>query len=252
MKYKQDISWHKDNYLDYDFIKEESLHYCFYFKKDSLAKKDIKNIVNKKENQYTKILDWLNLNNDRKINYYLYSSLKEKSVLMGDDSPGNAIWEELEIASDKALSKRFEIHAVYNEKCKFINEHEDTHLLSLPWGLSIYLFCEGLAQYMENGFIGKDLHIVSKNLLKEKKLYSIEFLFNNKNWNKVDSTIIYPQVGSFSKFIIEKYTKERFEELYKNTSRKDNTFQNLLKVEKFYKKDIKQLEEEWLNFLKVL
>ncbi|HOI60271.1 MAG TPA: hypothetical protein PKU93_03010 [Candidatus Pacearchaeota archaeon] len=245
MKYVQDILWYKDNYLSYDFIRKESSHYSFYLKKDSLAEKDFKNIINKKENQYSKIVDWLNVNNNRKIDYYLYPSIKEKLALMGDNSPGNVIWKELK----NSIPKSFEIHVIYNEKCKFINEHEDTHLLSLPWGLSIYLFCEGLAQYMENKLMGKELHIVSKKLLKEKKLYPIEFLFDNKNWNTVDPIIIYPQAGSFSKYIIEKYGKERFEELYKNTSRKNTVSENLLEIKKFYKKHIKELEEEWLEAL---
>lgn len=47
---------------------------------------------------------------------------------MGDDNTGNAIWEELEIEDGKSDSKKFEIHVVYNKKCKFIGEHEDTTL----------------------------------------------------------------------------------------------------------------------------
>lgn len=250
MKYSQGISWYKNDYIKKDFIKKESLHYLFYFKKDSLAQEDIKNIISKKEKHYKKILDWLNLNNDRKIEYYLYPSLKEKLVLMGDNSLGNAIWKKLEIDNEKTVSQKFEIHILYNEKCKFINEHEDTHLLSLPWGLSLYLFCEGLAQYMENTFAEEDLHEASKKLLKKNKLYSIEFLFDNKNWDKVESMIIYPQTGSFSKFIIGKYGKDKFEKLYKNTSRNNNIDKNLKEFKKVYNKKLNQTEKEWLEFLK--
>lgn len=250
MKYSQGISWYKNDYIKKDFIKKESLHCLFYFKKDSLAQEDIKNIISKKEKHYKKILDWLNLNNDRKIEYYLYPSLKEKLVLMGDNSLGNAIWKKLEIDNEKTVSQKFEIHVLYNEKCKFINEHEDTHLLSLPWGLSLYLFCEGLAQYMENTFAEEDLHEASKKLLKKNKLYSIEFLFDNKNWDKVESMIIYPQTGSFSKFIIGKYGKDKFEKLYKNTSRNNNIDKNLKEFKKVYNKKLNQTEKEWLEFLK--
>ena len=186
MKYIQDISWYRNNYLNVNLIKEETPHYFFYFPKESLAEKNIKSIIDIKEVHYEKVLNWLKLNNNRKINYYLYSSLKEKEFLMGDNSPGNAIWEELEIENREFNSKKFEIHVVYNEKCKFIGEHEDTHLLSLPWGLSIYLFCEGLAQYMEDSFMGEDLHVVAKKLLQKNELYSLEWLFSNNNWNNVD------------------------------------------------------------------
>jgi hypothetical protein len=169
---------------------------------------------------------------------------------MGDNSLGNAIWEELEIENRESNSKKFEIHVVYSEKCKFIGEHEDTHLLSLPWGLSIYLFCEGLAQYMENSFMGEDLHVVAKKLLQKNKLYSLEWLLENSNWNNVDSVVIYPQVGSFIKYLIESYGKENFKKVYQSTSRKKETAENSLEINKVYQKNINQLEKEWHLFLK--
>ena len=250
MKYIQDISWYRNNYLNINLIKEETPHYFFYFQKESLAEKNIKSIIDIKEVHYEKVLNWLKLNNNRKINYYLYPSLKEKKFLMGDNSLGNAIWEELEIENRESNSKKFEIHVVYSEKCKFIGEHEDTHLLSLLWGLSIYLFCEGLAQYMENSFMGEDLHVVAKKLLQKNKLYSLEWLLENSNWNNVDSVVIYPQVGSFIKYLIESYGKENFKKVYQSTSRKKETAENSLEINKVYQKNINQLEKEWHLFLK--
>jgi hypothetical protein len=246
MKYTQDIPWYKNDYLVYPFNKEESLHYIFNFQKNSLAEKNIKEIVKLKEEHHLKILSFLELDNNRKIDYYIYSSIQEKNLLIGDDSPGNAIWEELENNNPK----KFEIHVVYNEKCRFIGEHEDTHLLSLPWGLSIYLFCEGLAQYMENTFLNRDLHSTAKELMEEGKIYSIDFICNNNNWEHVEPTIIYPQVGSFIKYLIEYYNKENFKRVYQNTSREKEITENLLEIEKIYQKNVNQLEKEWLLFLK--
>ncbi len=245
MKYIQNISWYKSDYLNQSFNKEESLHYVFYFPKGSLVEKDIKEIVRLKEKHYSKIIFFLELENSRKIDYYIYSSIKEKALLMGDDSPGNAIWKELE----NNVPKKFEIHVVYSEKCKFVGEHEDTHLLSLPWGLSIYLFCEGLAQYMEDSFMNKDLHLASKELLNENKLYPIQWLCDNNNWQNVEPTIIYPQVGSFIRFLIEQYGKDKFKEVYQNISRNHDMFKNLFEIERVYSKDISQLEKEWKDFI---
>ncbi|MFA5013140.1 MAG: hypothetical protein WC520_01095 [Candidatus Paceibacterota bacterium] len=250
MKYTQDIPWYKNDYLSQEWTKEESAHYFFYFQKNSLAEKDIKVIVDSKEKQYSKIITWLEVDNNKKIDYYLYPSIREKNIVMGDDSPGNAIWQELDNIGGQFMSKKFEIHIVYSEKCKFIGEHEDTHLLSLPWGLSIYLFCEGLAQYMENNFMGIDLHISAKRLLNENKLYPIEWLCDNNNWETVQPTIIYPQVGSFVKFIIENYGKEKFKEVYQKTSRNINFSENLTAIEKVYSKTIDQLGDEWINYIK--
>lgn len=249
MEYIQSLPWYKKEYLNEEWNKEESLHYIFHFEKESLVNQDINPIIELKESHYTKILKWLDVNNDKKINYYIYSSIKEKTLLMGDDSPGNAIWEELTIEQGRYESKKFEIHVVYNEKCKFIGEHEDTHLLSLSLGLSIYLFCEGLAQFMEDNFMGNDLHKVAKKLKEENKLYPIKFLCSNENWSNVESVIIYSQVGSFIKFLISKYSKESFRSAYQNTSRSCALSENIKAIEKVYNKDILELESEWLGYI---
>lgn len=60
---------------------------------------------------------------------------------------------------------------------------------------------------------------------------------------------MYPQVGSFSKFIIEKYGKDMFKRLYQNTSRYFDTPKNLFEIKKIYCKTIDQLEMEWIDSL---
>ncbi len=241
MEYKQIMPWYKLSYLNYPFKLKESDHYTFHFPEE--IEKDIEDIINAKEKHYAKAVSFIGVDNKRKIDYYIYTSIKEKSLLMGDDSPGNAIWEKL----DNGISKKFEIHVVYNEKCKFIGEHEDTHLLSLPWGLSIYLFCEGLAQYMECSFLGKSLDVASKELIKNKRNYSISFLCDNSNWDNIDSVVVYPQVGSFIKFLIACYGKDRFRQVYQSTSRNNSIDKNLFEINKVYGKSINNLEEEWIR-----
>ena len=91
MKYTQDIPWYKNDYLVYPFNREESLYYIFNFQKNSLAEKNIKEIIKLKEEHHLKILSFLELDNNRKIDYYIYSSIQEKNLLMVDDRPGNEI-----------------------------------------------------------------------------------------------------------------------------------------------------------------
>ncbi len=250
MKIKQEIPWYKNNCLKQKWLTRESDHYVFYYSKNSLAEKEIDKIAELKEKHYSKISSFLNLRNRKIIQYYIYPSLNKKINLMGDDSPGNAIWEELELFNGKIKTNKFEIHVIYNNKCQFIGEHEDTHLLSLPLGLSIYLFCEGLAQFMEGNLFGKDINVVSKELLNQKKLYSIKDLADNKNWEKVEPKIIYPQVGSFARFLISVYGWDKFKEVYKKLSRL-NSFENNLKIiEKGFGKSIEELEREWKGNLK--
>ncbi|MDD5639209.1 MAG: hypothetical protein PHR47_00140 [Candidatus Pacebacteria bacterium] len=249
MNYIQNIDWYKNKYLEKDFINKESLHYFFHFEKETLANQNINQIIELKESHYDNITKWLDVSNNKKIDYYIYPNIKEKILLMGDDSPGNTIWEELSIDEKGNKPKKFEIHVVYNEKCKFIGEHEDTHLLSLPWGLSIYLFCEGLAQFMEDSFMGQELHEIARKLKEKNKLYSIEFLCSNENWEDVEPIIIYPQVGSFAKFLINQYSKESFKDVYQNTSRNYDLSENLEEIKKVYNKSISELELEWLSYI---
>ena len=249
MNYIQNIDWYNNKYLEKDFIEKEYPHYLFHFEKGTLANQDIDQIIELKESHYNRIMKWLDVNNTRKIDYYIYPNIKEKIGLMGDDSPGNVIWEELTIDEKGDRARKFEIHVVYNERCKFIGEHEDAHLLSLPWGLSIYLFCEGLAQFMEDSFMGQELHEVTKKLKEENKLYSIEFLCSNDNWKDVEPIVIYPQVGSFVKFLINKYSRERFKAAYQDTSRHYGLSKNLEQIKKVYNKSISELESEWLKHI---
>ncbi len=249
MKIKQEIPWYKNNYLKQEWLKQKSSHYVFYYLKSSLAEKNIDKIAELKEKHYDKILKFLNLKNNQIILYYLYPSLKDKADLMGDDSPGNVIWGEFELFNGEIKTDKFEIHTVYSDKCKFIGEHEDTHLLSLPLGLSIYLFCEGLAQFMEGNLFGKDVDFISKELLEQKKLYSVKELIDNKNWEGVEPKIIYPEVGSFTRFLINTYGRDKFKNIYQKLSRLNNFEENLKTIENGFGKLIEELEERWKNNL---
>lgn len=248
-RFQQSIPWFKEKYLKEKWEKRKSSRYIFYYFKNSLAERGIDKIAERKERDYKKIVNFLGIDIRKKIKYYLYPSMKIKKELMGDDSLGNAIWQEVLIERNRVKSKRFEIHVVYSRKYKFIGPHEDTHLLSLPWGLPIYLFQEGLAQFMEGDFLGKDLDILSKEIIKRGKNYSISWLFDNRNWKNLNPKILYPLVGSFVKFLITKYGKDKFEKIYRKTSRSQSMKKNLKVIRKIYSKDIKKLEREWKEYL---
>ncbi|MEA1936677.1 MAG: hypothetical protein U9N04_01020 [Patescibacteria group bacterium] len=245
MLIKQNIPWYRTKYYKKNWQIKKNLPYIFYCFKNSLAEKEIDKITQLKKKHRQKILSFLNLKNDQTIHYYLYPTFKNKLKLMGDDSPGNSIWEKFELVNRISRTAKFEIHVMYNNNCKFIGEHEDTHLLSLPWGLSIYLFCEGLAQFMEGGLFGRDIDEISKELLRQNKLYSLLELVDNNNWNEVEPPIIYPQVGSFARFLIESYGLKKFKSAYQKLSRLNSYQDNLSAIRKEYFKGIDELEKEW-------
>lgn len=246
---KQNIPWFKTDYQKKrNWMVRKSPHYVFHYFQNSLAEKEIKKIIETQELAYKKITKTLKLKNKRKINYYLYPSKKTKQNLIGDDGHGNAIW--LEIKKRKVwVPKKIEVHSLYNNKIQCIGPHEDTHLLSLPWGVSIFLFSEGLAEFMDERWYGKDIDIWARKYLKENKLYSLKFLLENKNWNKVNDMITYPQVGSFVRFLINTYGIEKFKKIYKRTSRQKILKENVKIVEIIYSKSTEYLEKNWRKYL---
>jgi len=249
-KVKQDVSWLREDYLaEKNWIIKRSPFYIFHYFKNSLAEKEINQIIKIQESAYKKILKNLKLKNKRKIRYYIYPSEEIKERLMGDSGNGNAIWIEIKKEKENWKSKKIEVHCIYSNKVKCIGEHEDTHLLSLLLGVATFLFSEGLAEFMSEKWDQKDIDFWTKKYLKRNKLYSLEFLIDNKNWNKINEAIVYPQAGSFVRYLIKIYGLEKFKEVYKNLSRNKTTKQNIKVIKKIYFKSIRELEENWKEYL---
>ena len=210
-----------------------------------MAEKRIDEIIKIQEQGYKKILKKLGTKNRRTIKYYFYPSKMIKKKLMGDEGNGNAIW--LEIKKEKKIwkPKKFEIHALYNKKTQCVGAHEDTHLLSSYLGMAIFLFCEGLSEFMSEKWRNKDIDFWVKKYLNEDKLYPVKFLADNKNWDNVDNLIAYPQAGSFVRFLIESYGIRKFKDAYQKLSRLNSYEDNLDIIRKVYSKRLDELEKEW-------
>ena len=242
---KQNIPWFKTDYQEQkQWIKRKSSHYVFHYFENSLAAEEIEKIVETQEQNYRKIIKILGLENKRKIDYYLYPSEKIKESLMGDNGYGNAIWVEIEKIK-VWVPKKFEVHCLYNNKIQCIGPHEDTHLLSLPYGAATFLFSEGLAEFMDEKWQGREIDIWAKEYFKKNKLYAIKFLMENKNWDKVDDMIAYPQSGSFIKYLINTYGIEKFKKMHQDLSRNKTSRENIRVVEKNCSKTIEEIEKNW-------
>ncbi len=204
----------------------------FYYNKNSVAEKDILKISETQEKAYFKITEKLGLEKHKeKINYFLYNTEEEKTEFMGDDGFAQAIWHD------------FSIHIIYTENIKPIGEHEDTHLLTLSWGVATGFFQEGLAEYMsgciwknENGE-KKSAEDFIKKAYKEKLNNSIENFFSHFFWNETIEGkwgYYYPLAGVFTKFLIEKFGLEKYREFYKSINRKNSSKEIIEKFETFF------------------
>ena len=241
MQIKQNLNKYTKKYkTEHKWEILESEHYIFNYNLNSKAEEEIEFIIETQEKAYQKITKDLELgDNFNKIKYYLYSSNKQKEELMGDGGNAQVIWYD------------FSIHIVYNEDIKPIGEHEDTHLLTLGWGVAIGFFQEGLAEYM-SGCLWKnsekkdiDARFFVKELYSKNMDISIDDLFSHSFWNK---TIInryqyyYPLAGLFTKYLFKEFGLEKYRKFYKSINREnpreeivaifENIFGNLLEIEK--------------------
>ena len=158
---------------------------------------------------------------------------------MGDDWYAQAIYNE------------FRIHILYTKKDKPLSEHEDTHLLSLPWGLSIGFLQEGLAEYMVgHAWDGTPHSAYVKKGYTENVFPSILDLMDHKEWIKSpkDKLIYwYSLAGAFTTFLIKNFGKNSFERLYKETGRNKSKQENTAVFESIYNQKISKIEKIFKN-----
>ncbi len=225
---KQKLPTYTHNFLnDNHWLTRETDHYVFNYFPNSEAEKDIEMISMTQENAFKKIVDFLNIEPPKKkIEYYFYPNEELKKNLMGDDWYAQSIRDE------------FRIHVLYTKKIKPLGEHEDTHLLSLPWGISIGLFQEGLAEFMVGHAWDGKSHISYVKEGYTNNLYPpLSDFFEHEAWLRTDDSkplYFYSLVGAFTTFLINNYGMDKFKELYINTRRNISKTKNLAVLEKIY------------------
>lgn len=213
MRYSQHLPNYIHNFEAHaSFITRESQHYIFHFFADSVAYKDIEDIIITQENAYLKILKFLNIAEPvKKIEYFFYPDEATKRELMGDDWYAQSIYNE------------FRVHTLYTDTIKPIGPHEDTHLLSLPWGLSFGFMQEGLAEYMVgNAWDGTPFKKYAQNGYSENLYPTINTFFRHEAWLETDDSkaiYFYSLAGAFSTYLIEMFGKVKYELFYKSSKR---------------------------------
>ena len=212
---------------------KKSRHYIFHYFPNSLAEKEIKEIVKNQEATYSEILFFLGVKNNKIINYFLYPNNKIKGEMMGDDGNGNAI------------RNKFEVHAVYKQDVKCIGAHEDTHLLSLPLGVSVKLFREGLAEFISKTWHEKSHDFWAKKFLDEKEEINFSKILDNSKWDDSKDEVLYPCVGSFCSFLINEIGKDKFLKLYGSLDRDKNVSYNLKTIEEITGKSLVEWQKNW-------
>lgn len=234
--YQQNLPNYKHDFLaDPRWTKRVSEHYTFNYFSGSIAEKDINTIERRQEEAYKKIVDFLNVPEiSKKIEYFIYPDKETKKALMGDDWYAQSIYNE------------YRIHILYTEKDKPVGEHEDTHLLSLPWGLSIGFFQEGFAEFMVGkAWDGKSHESYTKEGYKGSFYGPIKNFMDSGAWLRIDDAkaiYFYSLAGAFVSFLIQSFGKVKFEAFYKTSSRAYSAEKNSLIFEGIYGEKLEKIE----------
>lgn len=151
----------------------------------------------------------------------------------------------------QSIYEDFSIHALYTEKDRVIGPHEDTHLLSLPWGLSIGFLQEGLAEWMVGHAWDGKPHMEYVRGGMEKNVYPpIATFMRHEAWLETSderAIYFYSLAGAFAAYLISTFGRPKFEELYKRTNRKLSGEQNKNIFNAVYRKDISIAETDFTD-----
>ena len=129
-----------------------------------------------------------------------------------------------------------------------------------PNGNPPALFNEGFAVYMSEKLGAKALESLGGG---SSSLYArVKKLKNNGQWINLEELMIYNEIGSektqpyisyaeagaFVKFLIEKYGRDKFLQIYQTLKNSDDKMvhkQNIKKLTDIYGRSLEKLEKEW-------
>lgn len=237
---QQHLPHHRDAYLkETNWLVRETEHYHFHYFSGSVAEREIARIASRQERAFARIVSRLSLEPPReKISYYLYPDAQKKRVLMGDEGEAQAIYHDRSI------------HIIYNDSLRPLGEHEDTHILTLQWGVSIGLFQEGLAEYLSEGrmWSGKP----RSHWLKEAAVLELpdrlHDLMSHQGWldtPDAQAPMWYAIAASWTEYLIKRFGLPTFQKLYTAMDRSASAEHNSAVFEKETGVSFRDAERDW-------
>jgi len=220
----------------------KSNHFDIYYKKDTLAERDIDKIARQRDSGYEEIGKFLGITPDVRLSLIFFEDMETKRKETGHQGAG--------------MARGTNIVEVYNNETQLDPYHETTHILASAIGHPPAIFNEGFATYMSER-LGKNLGGGDASLYQK-----VRDLKSKGDWISLKDLIVYddigpewsrppvsyPEAGAFVKFLIDTYGKEKFLQAYKSLENsKDNSVieENIKKLEEIYDKPLDALAEEW-------
>lgn len=212
---------------NFEWIVENlEMNLTLYYERNSYAENNI-DVLKKRVTQYlTNTLNFIEVDlYDKPIHYFVLEDRERMKLLIGYETNGNA------------NPKNNFVNAIFSENIKSVySNHELFHLIAMNvCGYPENWINEGMAVYSDNAWNGHNLHELSKYLIDNDKFISI--VRTAKGLRKYDSSITYPLLGSFTKFIDETYGRETIQLIWTKGRRT---------LKKHLGKSLDDLEKEWL------
>lgn len=224
------------------FTSISSEHFNLYTFDGHLSEETKLDFLKERESAYRKITDFFEIKTDLSVNIFLFGNEQIKYNITGH----------------KGLGWGFDnnIVEVFNDSIRIDPYHELVHVIGYTINKPPALIDEGTAVYLSQlygdkafsrliGFPTKSINEIllllskNENVLTISNILSYDEIGNSKN-----ATLDYCISASFVEFLINKYGKQKFLELYKSLLNV-NSDKNKMMFEKTYREKFNQIENEW-------
>jgi hypothetical protein len=171
---------------EFSWVSDHSANFAFYFERGTEAEREIDEVKSMMEDARLRL-----------------------EPLLGFETNGAAFG--------------YAMAAIYNEKTTVLGEHELCHVAAVSlWGYPRGAWIdEGLAVYSDDQWWGLPLHSVAKGLLDRGELRPLRDLMQDSDMRMYPDTVTYTEVGSFIKFVYEKYGRDTVKRLWQRGTLKD-------------------------------
>jgi hypothetical protein len=207
---------------------EETTNFRFYFEPGTLGEKHIDELKENAEQSRIRVLGFLGEKRyEKRVTIFILDSRAKMKALIGKEING--------VGLPKILSLLY----VFSETINASGAHELCHVLAKNlWGNADDWINEGLAVYSDGVWRRYQLDDLAKHLLLKSKLIPLEEIL--KHFDKYPELITYPEIGSFVKFLYEKYGMNAVREIWK---------QDASAIPRVTGRSLNDLEKDWFEVL---
>ena len=174
----------------------------------------------------------------RRITYNKYLSREHMGDVIGVSNT-NA-WAE---------APAYAVHTIWS-----YDNHECVHLYATALGMPVSLLTEGLAVAFQTNPIANDfvprwsgtfVHDLARTFRTDGRLVPIDQMLQTSQFRSQDLNVVYPEAGSFVRFLIDAYGLATFKDLYGRVTSNDVAATVAEKFTSVYGKSVGELEAEW-------